>query len=58
MRWEICVLHSQGDVTERVALAEGVHGIENRFGMGVGHNVFGSHAALRFSQGSQTTPGI
>ncbi|TNN73312.1 hypothetical protein EYF80_016475 [Liparis tanakae] len=40
------------DITESVALTKGVHGIEDGFGMGVGHNVFGSHAALIISQGS------
>ncbi len=55
---KICVLHPQSDIAECVALAKRVHGIEDGLGMGIGHDVFGSHAALRISQGSQTTPGI
>lgn len=51
--WEICALHPQCDVAECVALAERVHRIEDGLGMGVGHNVFGRHAALRISQGPQ-----
>lgn len=55
---KICVLHPQSDITECVALAKGVHGVEDGFGMRVGHDVFGRHVAWRISQGSQTTPGI
>lgn len=52
---KVCVLHPQSDVAERVTLAKRVHGIEDGFGVGVGHDVFGSHAALRIPQGPQTS---
>lgn len=55
---KVCVLHPQGDITQCVALAQRVHGIENGFGVGIGHDVFGCHAALRITHGSQTTPGV
>lgn len=40
---KICVLHSQGDVTQSVALPQGVHGIQDGLGMGIGHDVLGRH---------------
>lgn len=30
---KICALHSQGDVTQRVALPQGVHGIQDGLGV-------------------------
>lgn len=58
MSWEICALHPQSDVAQCVALAKWVHCIEDGFGMWIGHDVLGSHAALRISQRPQTTQGI
>lgn len=43
---KVSILHSQSDVTECVALTKCVHGIEDGFGMGVGHDVFGSHCTV------------
>lgn len=46
MHRKVSILHSQSDVTECVALTKCVHGIEDGFGMGVGHDVFGSHCTV------------
>lgn len=46
MHRKVSILHSQSDVTECVALTKCVHGIEDGFGMGVGHDVFGSHGTV------------
>ncbi|KAG9333771.1 hypothetical protein JZ751_010214, partial [Albula glossodonta] len=40
---EVGALHPQCDVTQRVTLAQRVHGVQDRFGVRVGHDVFGSH---------------
>lgn len=40
---KICALHSQCDVTQRVALPQGVHGIKDGLGMRIGHDVLGRH---------------
>lgn len=56
--WKICVLHPQSDVAQRVALAKRVHCIEDGFGVRIGHDVFGSHAALTIARGSQATQGV
>lgn len=58
MSWEICALHSQGDVAEGVALAKWVHCVEDGLGVGIGHDVLRCHAALRSSQGCQSTQGV
>lgn len=58
MSWKICVLHPQSDITESIALTKRVHSIEDGFGMRIGHDVFGSHAAFKVTGGSETTLGI
>lgn len=57
MSRKIRVLHPQRNVTECVALTERVHGVENGLGMGIGHDVFGSHDAFRMTR-PQTTQGV
>lgn len=42
---EVLLLHSQGHVTQGVALPEGVHRVEDGFGVCVCHDVFGGHNA-------------
>ena len=45
--WKVCVLQPQSDVAECVALAKSIHCIEDGFGMGVCHDVLGSHDVLK-----------
>lgn len=54
---KICVLHPQGNVTECVALTKRVHGVKDGLSVRIGHDVFGSHDALRIT-GPQTTQGV
>lgn len=53
MSWKICALHSESDVTERVALAKQIHGIQDGFGVRIRHYVFRSHSLLTIACGSQ-----
>lgn len=41
--WEICALHPQSDIAQRVAFSQGVHGIQDGFGMRIGHDVLRRH---------------
>lgn len=45
MRREVFLLHSQGHITEGVALPEGVHGVEDGLSVSVCHYVFRGHNA-------------
>lgn len=52
MRREVFLLHSQGHITEGVALPEGVHGVEDGLSVSVCHYVFRGHNAAHQAQGS------
>lgn len=55
MSWKIGVLHPESDVTECVALAKQIHGIQDGFGMGISHDIFRSHSLRTIACGPQAT---
>lgn len=55
---EVLVLHAEGDVAERVALPQGVHGVEDGLGVRVGHDVLGGGHGARHLRAQPARPHV